>query len=84
MPGSARGAFELERVTGLQRPLRPSSGVGRGDRGVEHAVGEQGVVGLLGGVVMIVGLLVGVWLAAEQNCGVSVSGNARGALVVDG
>ncbi len=54
-PGPARRRLERERVTG---PPRPLSGVGRRDRGVDQPVGEQGVVGLLGGLVALLGLLI--------------------------
>ncbi len=45
----------LERLPGAQRPLR----VGRWDRrGVDQALGEQRVVGLLSGLVALAGLLI--------------------------
>lgn len=56
----ARGALELGLVlvTGPPGPL--PLGAGRWGRGVDHALGERRLIGLLGGLVAVVGLLVGV------------------------
>ena len=41
-------------------PLRPAPGAGLGKRGGDQVVGQQRVMGLLGGVVALLGVLVGV------------------------
>ncbi len=53
-PGPSRRLVLLERLAGPQRP--PSDRWWH--RGVDEPVGEQGVVGLLGGLVAIMGLLI--------------------------
>lgn len=53
----AGGALELE--LGRVWSSRPPPGAGRRCRGLDHALGEQRVIGLLGSLKALLGLLVG-------------------------
>lgn len=69
----------LERFTG---PRRRPSVVVIGDRSVEQPLGEQRVVGLLGGLVALLSLLIGVLGGVVALLGAGVLGLPGLALVV--